>query len=327
MIEKNYYTREQWSLNRNRSQKVLLTWHATISRIHRSTNERQSSHENAPSFNASHKVTFLLFLPVSSTLPNFSPSTNRQTEWNQNKCTRITRKKTHERDGHGPSPRGSTQLLLLRRPLKRRYRLGVLIFSRLVTRLAKTIKQTSSEREREKERKERIKFSNEQKEKKKKKNNKIKSTTPDPRNQAVSLLSFERIFRRKRERGKKRSIIENDHRWWWNRRKNDRSTTSSRSAIWENGPEIFPSFPLSLSLYVCVIDQSMWMCWKFYTYDEFYYEAGCFARERAKMKEKWSSCVSVVRGGVRIRVSWLCFFRAGATSESAERWTLTKSDG
>lgn len=180
MIEKNYYTREQWSLNRNRSQKVLLTWHATISRIHRSTNERQSSHENAPSFNASHKVTFLLFLPVSSTLPNFSPSTNRQTEWNQNKCTRITRKKTHERDGHGPSPRGSTQFLLLRRPLKRRYRLGVLIFSRLVTRLAKTIKQTSSEREREKERKERIKFSNEQKEKKKKKNNKIKSTITTP---------------------------------------------------------------------------------------------------------------------------------------------------
>lgn len=82
---------------------------------------------------------------------------------------------------------------------------------------------------------------------------------------------------------------------------------------------------LSLSLCVCVIDQSMWVE-NFTRTTSFITRLVRFARERAKMKEKWSSCVSVVRGGVR-RVSWLCFFRAGATSESAERWTLTKSDG
>lgn len=91
------------------------------------------------------------------------------------------------------------------------------------------------------------------------------------------------------------------------------------------GPEIFPSPSFSLSLCVCVIDQSMWVE-NFTRTTSFITRLVRFARERAKMKEKWSSCVSVVRGGVR-RVSWLCFFRAGATSESAERWTLTKSDG
>lgn len=122
----------------------------------------------------------------------------------------------------------------------------------------------------------------------------------------LSFESFEEeIFRRKRERGEKRSIIENGRSMMeW---KMIEAQLILWSAIWKSGPKIFfpPSLSISLSLCVCVIDRSKCGLKILNTYDEFYYEASLLCTGRWRKSD--GAVVSVVRGGVR-RVSWLCFF-------------------
>ena len=141
--------RTEWSLNRT-SQKNPLTW--------RSLSDRRTRTRTPPFNKVSQKLSFYLSSAFSSTLPNFSPLTNRQNEID--KRARITRKKKnhHTREAGPSSPRGPTQLLLLRRPPFKhrvyRYRSPRCFnfFAISHTACEKTIKQTSNERARERER-------------------------------------------------------------------------------------------------------------------------------------------------------------------------------
>lgn len=122
-----------------------------------------STNENTnPSFQQNlTKVKFLPFLRVFFHLTEFL-TFNKSTEWNRqneiDKRARITRKKKnrHTREAGPSSPRGPTQLLLLRRPPFKhrvyRYRSPRCFnfFAISHTACEKTIKQTSNERAREK---------------------------------------------------------------------------------------------------------------------------------------------------------------------------------
>lgn len=130
--------RTEWSLNRT-SQKNPLTW--------RSLSDRRTRTRTPPFNKISQKLSFYLSSAFSFTLPNFSPLTNRQNEIDRMKSTNAhesherRRIVTRERPGRVVHVDLRNFCFYAGRRLNTVcidiVRLGVLIFSRLVTRLAK----------------------------------------------------------------------------------------------------------------------------------------------------------------------------------------------